>query len=69
MASTISLSNEMKEKLRNLGRAGESYEDVIRRMYEITKSNMLLRYLYDETGTMTIDEARRSINNGKSNNH
>lgn len=48
MASTISLSNEMKENLKNLGRAGESYEDVIRRMYELTKKQIMLTYLYSE---------------------
>jgi len=57
MTSTISLSNDMKEKLKNLGRAGDSYEDVIRKMYEITKSNMLLTYLYDETDTVPIQQA------------
>lgn len=57
MASTISISEEMKEKLRNLGRAGESYEDVIRRMYELTRKNMIMAYLYDETDSVPIDEA------------
>lgn len=57
MASTISISNEMKENLKNLGRTGESYEDVIRRMYELTKKNMLMQYLYDETDCVTIDDA------------
>ena len=57
MASTISISNEMKDNLKNLGRAGESYEDVIKRMYELTKKQILLHYLYDDKECISIDEA------------
>ena len=68
MASTISVSNETKQKLKQLGRTGDSYEDVIKKMYEITKSQILLNYLYDETDCITIDEARRRLKVAKSNN-
>ena len=57
MASTISISHELKNNIKNLGRAGDSYEDVIRKMYEITKKQLLQQYLYDEKDTETIDEA------------
>ncbi len=57
MATTISISVSLKEKLRDLGRAGDSYEDVIRRMYEITRRNLLMSYLYDLSSSVTIDEA------------
>ena len=30
MATTISISFDLKEKLRNLGRTGDSYEEVIK---------------------------------------
>lgn len=57
MATTIAISSDLKEKLRNLGRAGDSYEEVIRRMYEITRKNLLMAYLYDLSDSFTIDEA------------
>jgi len=57
MTTTISLSEEMKEKLRNLGKAGDSYDDVIRRMYAFTRKNMLLEYIYDESDSVSIDTA------------
>jgi predicted CopG family antitoxin len=57
MATTISISTDLKEKLRNLGRAGDSYEDVISRMYEVTRKHLLLAYLYDTSDSITIDEA------------
>lgn len=64
MVTTISISHDMKEKLKNLGRTGESYEDVIRRMYEYTRKNLLRDMIYDKTDTLTLDEARRRLNNG-----
>jgi predicted CopG family antitoxin len=57
MATTISISQEMKENLKNLGRAGDSYEDVIKRMYELTKKNILLSYLYDTSDSISIEDA------------
>ncbi len=57
MATTISISIDLKEKLKNLGRAGDSYEDVIRNMYEVTRKNILKAYLYDATNCVTADEA------------
>lgn len=57
MATTISISIDLKEKLRNLGRAGDSYEDVIKRMYEMTRKNMLMAYLYDLSDSVPISEA------------
>ena len=57
MATTISISTELREKLKNLGRTGDSYEDVISRMYEVTRKNLLLAYLYDTSDSVTIEEA------------
>jgi predicted CopG family antitoxin len=57
MATTISISEELKDKIRNLGRTGDSYEDVIRKMYEATSKHLLLAYLYDESDSVSIDEA------------
>lgn len=57
MATTISISKDLKENLKNLGRAGDSYEDIIRKMYEATKKELLLTYLYDETDSISIDDA------------
>ena len=64
MATTISISNEMKEKLKNLGRTGDTYEDIIEKMYNITSKNILMHYLYDESDSITIDEARKRLHNG-----
>ena len=57
MVTTISLSEEMKEKIRHLGKAGDTYDDIIRRMYEATKKSLMLQYLYDDSDSVGIDEA------------
>ena len=57
MNTTISISTELKEKIRNLGRAGDSYEDIIRKMYKVTKENILLNYLYDESDSVNLEES------------
>ena len=61
MQSTISISSELKEKIRNLGRAGDTYEDVIEMMYESARRNLIRDWLYDESNSMSISEARKEI--------
>ncbi len=58
MNTTISVSIEMKERLRSLGRSGESYDDIIRRLCDQTHQNILERFLYDDSNSYTIEEAR-----------
>ena len=57
MVTTISLSEEMKGKPKHLGKAGDSYDYIIRRMYEATKKQLLMQYLYDDSDSIGIDEA------------
>jgi len=53
----ILISEEMKRKLKILGRKGDSYDDIIKRMYEDTRKNLLRNYLYDMSGSIIIDDA------------
>ena len=57
MNTTIALSVEMKEKIRSLGKSGESYDAIIRRMYEVANHNVLAQFLYDTSNSVSIDEA------------
>jgi len=57
MATTISISEEMREKLRNLGKAGDTYDDIIRKMYKKTSNSLLLDYLYDDSDSVSIHDA------------
>ena len=57
MTTTIAISNEMREKIRNLGRAGDSYDDIVRKMYNFSRKHMIMNYLYDESDSVSIDVA------------
>ena len=57
MNTTIAISKELKAKISELGRTGESYNDVVERMYEVVRQNMLRAYLYDTSDSISIDEA------------
>ena len=61
MPTTIAVSEDTKEKLKNLGKAGDSYEDIIRKMYELTRKNILASYLYDESDSISLEKARKRI--------
>ena len=61
MATTISISEGVKEELKNLGRTGDSYEDVIKKMLALTRKQMLMSYLYDISDSITIKEARKLL--------
>ena len=52
-----------KKNLKNLGRAGDTYEDVIRKMYDITKKHILESCLYDETDSISMAEAIKNTKN------
>jgi predicted CopG family antitoxin len=62
MVTTISVSHETKERLKNLGRVGDTYEEVINRVLDINRVNILKTYLYDTSDSISIDEARRRLN-------
>jgi len=60
MNTTIAISKELKEKISKLGNAGDTYEDVIEKMYESARRNLIRDWLYNEE-SMTIAEARAEI--------
>jgi len=61
MNTTIALSKELKEKISKLGNAGDTYEDVLEKMYESARRNLIRDWLYDESNSITIAEARKEI--------
>ena len=69
MATTISISKKTKEKLKNLGRTGDSYEDVIKKMYEISKKQILLDYLHDKSNSTPIADALKEAEKRINHNH
>ena len=62
MATTIQLSQETKELLHTFGTKEDTYEDIIKRMYQLAVKEQLRELLLSTEGTMTIAEARKKIN-------
>ena len=62
MNTTIQLSNEMKEKLGTFGSKGETYDAILRRIYELAVKEHLREFLMSSEGCISIDEARKELN-------
>lgn len=57
MNTTISISKKTRDLLRDYGKKSENYDDIIKRMYNNTKLQMVLeKHIYSE-GFVTLDEA------------
>ena len=60
--TTIAVSNEIKEKIREFGNKGETYSEVLARLLESAKKRQLQDLLMNEENTVSIEEA---ISNSK----
>jgi hypothetical protein len=60
--TTIQLSKETKDKLSSFGIKGESYEDIIKRIYSFAVKEQLREFLLSSEGTISIEEARNELN-------
>jgi len=57
MNTTISISKETREILRDFGKKSETYDEVIKRMYNSVKMREMLEQFVDKTKWCTIEEA------------
>ena len=55
--TTIQLSKETKEKIASFGLKGESYEDIIKRVYSFAVKEHLRQFLMSDEGFIPIEEA------------
>jgi len=60
--TTIQLSKETKDKISSFGIKGESYDDIIRRIYSFAVKEQLRLFLLSSEGTISIEEARKELN-------
>lgn len=60
--STIQLSKETKEKISSFGVKGESYEDILKRIYAFAVKEQLRQFLLSSEGTISIEGARKELN-------
>ncbi|MEK6925838.1 MAG: hypothetical protein AABW50_01025 [Nanoarchaeota archaeon] len=59
--STIQLSKEMKKKIASFGLKGESYDDILKRIYSMAVKEQLRQFLFSSENTISIEEARKEL--------
>ncbi len=55
--TTIQLSKETKNKISTFGLKGESYDDILRRIYALAVKEQLRDFLMSDEGFIPIEEA------------
>ena len=55
--TTIQLSNETKDKISSFGTKGESYDDIIKRIYSLAVKEQLRDFLMSDKGFIPIEDA------------
>jgi len=55
--TTIQLSEETKNLVDTFGTKRDTYEDIIKRMYDLAVKEQLREFLLSSEGTIPIDEA------------
>ncbi|MBT5342602.1 hypothetical protein HOA91_04915 [Candidatus Woesearchaeota archaeon] len=62
MATTIQISNETKNLIGTFGTKKDTYETIIKRMYDMAVKEQLRQFLMSDENTITLEEAKELIN-------
>jgi predicted CopG family antitoxin len=57
MNTTIAISTDIKEQIKEFGNKGETYDEILARILKSAKERQLQELLMDEKGTITVAEA------------
>ena len=60
--STIQLSKETKKKISSFGVKGESYDNILKKIYSMAVKEQLRDFLMSSEGFISIDEAIKRHN-------
>ena len=55
--TTIQLSKETKDKISSFGIKGESYDDILKRVYSLAVKEQLRNFLMSDEGFIPIEDA------------
>ena len=58
--TTIAITRDMKDKISEFGNKGETYSDILIKIYTAAKKTQLRDLLMDETNTISVEEALES---------
>lgn len=59
--STIQLSKETKEKISSFGSKGESYDQILNRIYSIAVKEQIRTFLMEDKDTLTLKEFKKEV--------
>ena len=59
--TTIQLSQELKENIASFGLKHETYDTILRRIFDIAVQAQLREFLMSSEGCVTIGEARKEL--------
>ena len=57
--TTIALSKELKQKISEFGNKGETFSDILLKLYNSAVQRQLHDLLFNEEGCVTIEEAMK----------
>jgi hypothetical protein len=60
--TTIQLSKEIKDKISSFGIKGESYDEILKRIYSLAVKEQLRQFLLSSENTISLDEFEKEIN-------
>ena len=55
--TTIAISNETKNKISSFGKKGESYDDILKKIYLLAVKEQVREFLMSEEGFVPIEDA------------
>ncbi len=59
--STIQLSKETKKKISSFGTKGESYDQILNRIYSMAVKEQIRIFLMDDKDTITLEEFKKEV--------
>ncbi len=62
MKTTVQLSKELKDKIASFGAKGESYEDILNKIYELAVKEQLREFLMTDERYISLDEFEKEVN-------
>ena len=60
--TTIQLSKETKDKIASFGSKGESYDEILNKIYSLAVKEQLREFLLSSENTISITEAKKELN-------
>ena len=60
--TTIQLDKETKDRISSFGIKGESYNEILKRIYSLAVKEQLRNFLMSNEGFIPIKEARKELN-------